>query len=137
MTTTTMTMTTTRGVRPTTMTTSTYRRRTRTVHRASSSSSSSDGETTATGGGFDLARLARVLKKKTAMDIERVFNGTSKTREKLSAVNDVLALWRMDDFEEALEELEETLLGVDFGPEVALAATDGVRARRQRQVLQR
>jgi|TARA_B100001540_G_scaffold181003_1_gene159674 fused signal recognition particle receptor len=63
------------------------------------------------------------------MDIERVFNGTSKTREKLSAVNDVLALWRMDDFEEALEELEETLLGVDFGPEVALAATDGVRAR--------
>ena len=127
MTTTTMT-TTTRGVRPTTMTTSTYRRRTRAVHRASVSSSS-DGETTATGGGFDLARLARVLKKKTAMDIERVFNGTSKTREKLSAVNDVLALWRMDDFEEALEELEETLLGVDFGPEVALAATDGVRAR--------
>ncbi|MDP6200597.1 MAG: hypothetical protein QF531_07450, partial [Candidatus Poseidonia sp.] len=94
MTTTTMT-TTTRGVRPTTMTTSTYRRRTRAVRRASSS----DGETTATGGGFDLARLARVLKKKTAMDIERVFNGTSKTREKLSAVNDVLALWRMDDFE--------------------------------------
>jgi len=82
--------------------------------------------------GFDLGRLARVLKKKTAMDLERVFKGTSKTREKLSAVNDVLALWRMDDFEEALEELEETLIGVDFGPSVALAATDAVRARVER-----
>ena len=86
----------------------------------------------ATRAGFDLGKLASVLRKKTAMDVERVFNGTSKTRERLSAVNDVLALWRMEDFDDALEELEETLLGADFGPKAATRVTDGVRARVER-----
>ena len=80
-------------------------------------------------GGFDLSKLASVLRKKTALDIERVFNGTSKTRERLSNVSDVLALWRTSDHEETLEELEETLLGVDFGPAAAARVVDGVRAR--------
>jgi fused signal recognition particle receptor len=66
------------------------------------------------------------------MDIARVFAGTSKTREKLSSVNDVLALWRLEDVEETLEELEETLLSVDFGPGVAMKVMDGVRARVER-----
>ena len=48
--------------------------------------------------GFDLGKLASVLRKKTAMDVERVFSGTAKTRERLSAVNDVLALWRHGGF---------------------------------------
>lgn len=87
------------------------------------------GTTTRTRAGFDLGKLASVLKKKTEMDIARVFNGTTKTREKLSMVNDVLALWRLEDFEETLEELEETLLGVDFGPSVATRVVDRVRER--------
>ena len=80
-------------------------------------------------GGFSFAKLASVLKKKTQNDIDRVFNGTSKTREKLGMVNDVLALWRLEDFDETLDELEETLLGVDFGPGVAGKVVDVVRAR--------
>ena len=82
----------------------------------------------ATRAGFDLGKLASVLRKKTAMDVERVFSGTAKTRERLSAVNDVLALWRVEDFDDALEALEETLLGADFGPKAA-TRSDGRRAR--------
>ena len=82
--------------------------------------------------GFDLGKLASVLRKKTAMDVERVFSGTAKTREKLSAVNDVLALWRLEDFDDALDALEETLLGADFGPKAAMGVMDGVRARVER-----
>lgn len=85
--------------------------------------------TTRASGEFSFAKLASVLKKKTQSDIDRVFKGTSKTREKLGMVNDVLALWRLEDFDETLDELEETLLGVDFGPGVAGKVVDGVRAR--------
>lgn len=105
---------------PTTTTTSTRSRANTSARRTT---------TTRTRAGFDLGKLASVLKKKTEMDIARVFNGTTKTREKLSMVNDVLALWRLEDFEETLEELEETLLGVDFGPSVATRVVDRVRQR--------
>jgi hypothetical protein len=30
-------------------------------------------------------------------------------------MDEVLALWRLDDLEDTLDELEETLLSVDFG----------------------
>lgn len=114
---------------------------TRATHARATTSTSTSSRTArrdarsrriATRAGFDLGKLASVLRKKTAMDVERVFNGTSKTRERLSAVNDVLALWRMEDFDDALEELEETLLGADFGPKAATRVTDGVRARVER-----
>ena len=78
---------------------------------------------------FSFAKLASVLKKKTQSDIDRVFNGTAKTREKMASMNDVLALWRLEDFETTLEELEETLVGVDFGPSVAGKVVDKVRER--------
>ncbi|OUS47211.1 chloroplast SRP receptor cpFtsY precursor [Ostreococcus tauri] len=81
---------------------------------------------------FDVGKLAKVLRRKTANDLARVFNGAEKTRERLTDVNDILALWRASAHEETLEELEETLLGVDFGPKASARVTDGVRARVER-----
>lgn len=47
-------------------------------------------------------------------------------------VNDVLVLWCMEDFDDVLEELEEMLLGVDFGFKAVTRVMDGVRARVER-----
>jgi len=41
----------------------------------------------------------------------RFFAGTSKTRERLGLVEELLTFWSLDDYEAALEELEEGLIG--------------------------
>ena len=78
---------------------------------------------------FSIGKLTSVLAKKTKGDLERVFKGTSKTREKLSYLDEVLALWNLDGLEDTLEELEDTLLSVDFGPTTAMNILDVVRER--------
>ena len=66
--------------------------------------------------GFSIGKLASVLAKKTQADFDRVFKGTSKTREKLSYMDEMLSLWRLEDVEETVttvdidEETEEELV---------------------------
>ena len=55
---------------------------------------------------FSVGKLTSVLAKKTQSDLDRVFKGTSKTRDRLSYMDEVLALWRLDDLEDTLDELE-------------------------------
>ena len=78
---------------------------------------------------FSIGKLTSVLAKKTKGDLERVFKGTSKTREKLSYMDEVLALWNIDGLEDTLAELEDTLLSVDFGPTTAMNILDVIRTR--------
>jgi len=78
---------------------------------------------------FSVGKLASVFAKKTQGDLDRVFKGTSKTRERLGYMDEVLALWRLDDLEDTLEELEETLLSVDFGPATSARVLDAIRER--------
>lgn len=78
---------------------------------------------------FSIGKLTSVLAKKTKGDLERVFKGTSKTREKLSYMDEVLALWNIDGLEDTLDELEDTLLSVDFGPTTAMNILDVIRTR--------
>ena len=77
--------------------------------------------------GFSLSKLTSVLKKKTQSDFDRVISGTSKTREKLSYMDEILGLWRLEDLDDTLDELEETLLSVDFGPKTAGKVLDTIR----------
>ncbi|EEH54589.1 type II secretory pathway family protein, partial [Micromonas pusilla CCMP1545] len=79
--------------------------------------------------GFSIGKLASVLAKKTQADFDRVFKGTSKTREKLSYMDEMLSLWRLEDVEETLDELEEVLISVDFGPTTAMDVIEVVRER--------
>ena len=78
---------------------------------------------------FSIGKLTSVLAKKTQGDLDRVFKGTSKTRDKLSYMDEVLALWRLEDLEDTLDELEETLLSVDFGPGTAMNILDDIREK--------
>eukprot|EP00877_Chromochloris_zofingiensis_P008011 jgi/Chrzof1/3463/Cz12g26150.t1_FTSY[v5.2] len=74
-----------------------------------------------------LQKLGRVLKEKAAGDVERFFKGTTKTRERLGLVEELLTFWSLEDYEETLEELEEALIAADFGPKTALKIVDGLR----------
>ncbi|GFR49985.1 hypothetical protein Agub_g12129 [Astrephomene gubernaculifera] len=79
------------------------------------------------GGPSLLQRLGRVIKEKAAGDFDRFFKGTSKTRERLGLVDELLAFWSLEDYEASLEELEEVLLSADFGPRTALKIVDRIR----------
>ncbi|GLI62591.1 hypothetical protein VaNZ11_005267 [Volvox africanus] len=79
------------------------------------------------GGPGLLQRLGRVIKEKAAGDFDRFFKGTTKTRERLGLVDELLALWSLEDYEESLEELEEVLISADFGPRTALKIVDRIR----------
>ncbi|KAG1662202.1 hypothetical protein FOA52_015828 [Chlamydomonas sp. UWO 241] len=74
-----------------------------------------------------LQRLGRVIKEKAAGDFDRFFQGTSKTRERLGLVDELLAFWTLEDYEDTLEELEEALITADFGPKTSLRIVDKVR----------
>ncbi|GFH20913.1 SRP54 domain-containing protein, partial [Haematococcus lacustris] len=78
----------------------------------------------ASGGPNLLQRIGRVLKDKAAGDYDRFFKGTSKTRERLGLVEELLGIWSLDDYESSLEELEEA---ADFGPKTALKIVDRIR----------
>lgn len=74
-----------------------------------------------------MQKLGRVLKEKAAGDFERFFKGTTKTRERLGLVDELLAFWTLEDYETTLEELEDALITADFGPKTALKIVDKVR----------
>lgn len=57
-------------------------------------------------------KLSRVIKEKAKGDIDRLFNGFSKTRENLSVVDELLTYWNLTDSENTLDELEEVGLPV-------------------------
>jgi len=98
--------------------------RKRAILQASSSNNSSNNNN-----GFSLSKLTSVLRKKTEQDFLRVQNGTKKTREKLSLMDEILGLWRLDDLDDLLDDLEDTLISVDFGPKTAETALNEIRER--------
>jgi hypothetical protein len=57
-----------------------------------------------------LQKLGRVLKEKASGDFERYVKGTTKTRERLGLVEELLTFWSLEDYESTLEELEEGLI---------------------------
>ncbi|KAK9809919.1 hypothetical protein WJX72_001739 [[Myrmecia] bisecta] len=74
-------------------------------------------------------KLGRVLKEKAQGDLDRIFKGASKTREKLGVVDELLTYWNLEDAEDTLEELEEALITADFGPRTALKIVDVIRTK--------
>ena len=68
--------------------------------------------------------------EKASADAERLFAGASKTREFNSgSLDEILTYWQLEGAEDTLEELEDTLLSVDFGPTTAMNILDVVRER--------
>ena len=78
-----------------------------------------------------LQKLGRVLREKAGGDLQQIFQGTEKTREKFGVrtacnvrpwgiaglilrsaqgVDELIAYWTLESSEDALEELEETLI---------------------------
>lgn len=74
-----------------------------------------------------IQKLGRVLKEKAQGDLDRIFSGTSKTRERLGVVEELFAYWSLEDADDTLEELEEALISADFGPKTALKVVDQIR----------
>eukprot|EP00898_Chlorokybus_atmophyticus_P006080 jgi/Chlat1/6473/Chrsp45S00470 len=74
-----------------------------------------------------LGRLGRVFKEKAKADLDRVFNGMSRTRQNLAVIDELVAFWKLNETDDMLDELEEALLVADFGPSTALKIVDEVR----------
>uniref|UniRef100_A0A061RVJ5 Fused signal recognition particle receptor n=1 Tax=Tetraselmis sp. GSL018 TaxID=582737 RepID=A0A061RVJ5_9CHLO len=74
-------------------------------------------------------RLGRVLKEKAEADLDRIFKGTNKTRQRLGVVEELFTYWNLEEYEENLEELEDALISADFGPKTALKVVEIVRER--------
>jgi len=74
-----------------------------------------------------ITKLARVFSEKAKSDYERVFGAMDKTRERLSVADELFTYWQLDEYEEALEELEDVLLTADFGPKTAARVCDSLR----------
>jgi len=81
------------------------------------------------GGNKFLAKLGRVIKEKAKADIDRIFKGTSKTREGLAVVDELLTYWKLDESDNLLENLEEALIAADFGPGSSMKIVDSIRER--------
>ena len=78
-------------------------------------------------GANPLVKLGSVLREKAKGDFGRVFKGAEKTRERLSLVEELLTYWNIDEADDQLEELEDALIGADFGPKTALKVVDALR----------
>lgn len=76
-----------------------------------------------------IQKLGRVLREKAQGDLDRVFNGASKTRERLGVVEELFTYWSLEDADDTLEELEEALITADFGPKTALKVVDVIRSK--------
>ena len=77
---------------------------------------------------FSIGKLTSVPAKKTQAT-STASSRAVQTRDKLSYMDEVLALWRLDDLEDTLDELEDTLLSVDFGPNTSRNIPDEIRER--------
>lgn len=51
------------------------------------------------------------------------------SRASTQLVDELLAFWSLEDYEGALEELEEGLIAADFGPKTATKISDALRDR--------
>eukprot|EP00873_Tetraselmis_striata_P039784 jgi/Tetstr1/460048/TSEL_005368.t1 len=74
-------------------------------------------------------KAIRVLKEKAVADADRVFKGTSKTRQRLGVLDELFTFWNLDETDDTLEELEDLLITADFGPKTAFKVVDGIRSR--------
>lgn len=74
-----------------------------------------------------LSKLGQVLREKARGDFSRVFKGTEKTRERLSVIDELATYWNLDEADDQLEELEDSLISADFGPKTALKVVDALR----------
>ncbi|CAD7705381.1 unnamed protein product [Ostreobium quekettii] len=76
-----------------------------------------------------LRKIGRVFKEKAQVDFDRIFKGTTKMREKLGVVDELLTYWTLEGTEDTLEALEESLIMADFGPKVSLQVCDDIREK--------
>lgn len=74
-----------------------------------------------------LRRLGTVLREKARADWKRLTEGTERSRATFSVVDELAALWTLDESEALLEELEDGLLAADLGPDTARQVADAVR----------
>lgn len=74
--------------------------------------------------GSVFGKVGRILAKG---DVTKVFTGISRTRENLGVVDELLGLWKLEDYEDTLDELEEILLVSDFGPRTSQRLVDTLR----------
>ncbi|KAG0493603.1 hypothetical protein HPP92_004597 [Vanilla planifolia] len=72
-------------------------------------------------------KLGRLIKEKAKSDVEKIFNGFSKTRSNLAVVDELLLYWNLADTDRVLDELEEALLVSDFGPKISIKIVDSLR----------
>ncbi|KAG0493563.1 hypothetical protein HPP92_004557 [Vanilla planifolia] len=72
-------------------------------------------------------KLGRLIKEKAKSDVEKIFNGFSKTRSNLAVVDELLLYWNLADTDRVLDELEEALLVSDFGPKISIQIVDSLR----------
>eukprot|EP00894_Picocystis_sp_ML_P001540 jgi/Pico_ML_1/52057/g2827.t1 len=74
-----------------------------------------------------MRRLGTVLREKAKADWKRLTEGTERSRATFSVVDELAALWTLDESEELLEELEDGLLAADLGPDTSRKVADAVR----------
>lgn len=80
---------------------------------ASSSSSSSSGLNV-------FQRAARVLKEKASADVSRLLSAGEKTRSyNANALDEIFAMWKLDEASDVLEDLEDALIAADLGYDTA------------------
>ena len=80
---------------------------------SSSSSSSSSGLNV-------FQRAARVLKEKASADVSRLLSAGEKTRSyNANALDEIFAMWKLDEAADVLEDLEDALIAADLGYDTA------------------
>lgn len=72
-------------------------------------------------------KLGRLLKEKAKSDVDKLFSGFSKTRNKLAVVDELLLYWNLEDTDRVLDDLEEALLVADFGPKITIKIVESLR----------
>lgn len=74
-----------------------------------------------------MRRLGTVIREKAAADWKRLTEGTQKSRASFSVVDELSALWNLEESDEILEEIEEALLSADLGPVTSRRVAEEVR----------
>ncbi|CAH9108346.1 unnamed protein product [Cuscuta epithymum] len=72
-------------------------------------------------------KLGRLIKEKAKNDVEKLFSGFTKTRNKLAVIDELLLYWNLSDTDRVLDELEEALLVSDFGPRITIKIVESLR----------
>ena len=65
-------------------------------------------------------RAARVLKEKASADVSRLLSAGEKTRSyNANALDEIFAMWKLDEAADVLEDLEDALIAADLGYDTA------------------